>query len=75
MLPAPLLLERRYENVVQIRCLYEGVTVDEMLEGWEKMLPHKMEEWKLQRDKVGSMETCEVLRWTLGVGCAQGKVP
>ena len=30
---ATRLLLRRYENIVQIRCLLEGVGVEEMLEG------------------------------------------
>lgn len=42
----------RYENIIQIRCLLEGVSVDEMLNTWEHMLPAKMAEWKLQRAEV-----------------------
>ena len=46
------LLYHRYENIVQIRCLFEGIAVEEMLLGWEKMLPEKMEAWKLDRSEV-----------------------
>lgn len=42
----------RYENVVQIRCLYEGVTVQEMLDHWHDMLPARMHQWDLDRNKV-----------------------
>lgn len=42
----------RYENIVQIRCLYEGVTVDEMLQFWHDILPQKMQQWGLDRGKV-----------------------
>jgi len=42
-----------YENIVQIRCLYEGVTVEEMLESWQDMLPARMQEWALDRGSVG----------------------
>jgi hypothetical protein len=42
----------RYENIVQIRCLLEGVTPDQMLDSWHDMLPHKMKEWQLDRQEV-----------------------
>lgn len=42
----------RYENIVQIRCLYEGITVQDMLDTWHKMLPKKMKEWGLDRQQV-----------------------
>ncbi|GAX82676.1 hypothetical protein CEUSTIGMA_g10102.t1 [Chlamydomonas eustigma] len=45
-------IETGYENVVQIRCLYEGVTVLKMLECWEHMLPQKMKEWQLDRAEL-----------------------
>ncbi|GLC38636.1 hypothetical protein PLESTB_000454800 [Pleodorina starrii] len=45
-------VETGYENVVQIRCLYEGVSVDEMLAGWEKMLPARMSQWGLNRAEM-----------------------
>jgi len=46
----------RYENIVQIRCLYEGVTVQDMLDNWHDMLPAKMKEWGLDRQKVSSCQ-------------------
>lgn len=42
-----------YENIVQIRCLYDGVSVEEMLEGWDRVLPETMKKWELDRSKVG----------------------
>jgi hypothetical protein len=47
-------IPHRYENVVQIRCLYEGVTVEQMLASWHDMLPAKMKEWGLQRGEVST---------------------
>lgn len=49
----------RYENIVQIRCLYEGVTVQDMLDNWHDMLPAKMKEWGLDRQKVSSCQLVE----------------
>lgn len=43
----------RYENIVQIRCLLEGVTVEDMLQHWHEMLPQHMEKWQLDRQEVG----------------------
>lgn len=43
----------RYENIVQIRCLLEGVSVEEMLEDWSRLLPVHMEKWSLDRAEVG----------------------
>lgn len=44
----------RYENVVQVRCLYEGVSVEDMLSSWGELLPVCMQRWGLQRDEVSS---------------------
>lgn len=45
-------IETGYENIVQIRCLLEGMEVDEMLEGWSTILPAKMKEWQLERQPL-----------------------
>ena len=45
-------VETGYENVVQVRCLLEGVTADDMLESWGTLLPSKMDEWRLDRDTL-----------------------
>ncbi|GIL77630.1 hypothetical protein Vretifemale_7132, partial [Volvox reticuliferus] len=45
-------VETGYENIVQIRCLYEGVSVDEMLASWETMLPARMAQWGLNRAEM-----------------------
>lgn len=42
---------------MQIRCLYEGLTVEQMLTSWHDMLPAKMKEWGLERSKVGTPRT------------------
>eukprot|EP00879_Flechtneria_rotunda_P021016 GHRR01022138.1.p1 GENE.GHRR01022138.1~~GHRR01022138.1.p1 ORF type:complete len:258 (+),score=81.19 GHRR01022138.1:393-1166(+) len=48
-------VETGYENVVQIRCLYEGTSVDEMLQSWHVLLPKKMDEWQLDRSELVHM--------------------
>jgi hypothetical protein len=49
----------RYENIVQIRCLYEGVAVDDMLASWNsKILPQYMEKWQLDRQEVRGERGC-----------------
>lgn len=45
-------VETGYENIVQIRCLYEGTSVEDMLANWATMLPAKMDEWKLDRAEM-----------------------
>jgi phosphoglycolate phosphatase-like HAD superfamily hydrolase len=42
-------VETGYENIVQIRCLLEGVRPQDMLENWSAMLPECMDEWNLDR--------------------------
>lgn len=53
----------RYENIVQIRALYEGVSVDDMLSSWEHLLPAKMAEWGLQRGDVRECVCLCVCGW------------
>lgn len=43
----------RYENIVQIRCLLEGVEPEDMLQSWHAMLPEYMQRWGLDRAEVG----------------------
>jgi hypothetical protein len=50
--PHHLFCARRYENIVQIRCLLEGAGVDEMLDTWDSMLPAAMARWGLQRQPL-----------------------
>lgn len=45
-------VETGYENIVQIRCLLEGVSPEEMLENWSTMLPEYMEKWNLNRTQL-----------------------
>ncbi|GBF95946.1 hypothetical protein Rsub_08069 [Raphidocelis subcapitata] len=46
-------VETGYENVVQIRALYEGTGVEEMLAGWHAgMLAGMMERWQLDRGEL-----------------------
>lgn len=42
-------VETGYENIVQIRCLLEGINVEDMLENWSTMLPEYMQKWQLDR--------------------------
>jgi len=42
-------VETGYENIVQIRCLLEGITVDNMLNNWITLLPYYMTKWQLDR--------------------------
>lgn len=42
----------RYETIVQVRCLLEGVEVQDMLDNWGTLLPHYMEHWSLDRGEV-----------------------
>lgn len=59
----------RYENIVQIRCLYEGITVQDMLDTWHKMLPKKMKEWGLDRQQVRPLCLFCVLLVMAAAGC------
>ena len=48
----------RYENIVQIRCLLEGVDPDEMLLHWHDMLPQYMQRWQLDRAEASAVARC-----------------
>jgi len=45
-------VETGYENIVQVRCLLEGVTPDDMLANWSTMLPEYMKKWDLDRQAL-----------------------
>ena len=45
-------VETGYENVVQVRCLLEGVTPADILENWSTMLPEYMTKWELDRSSL-----------------------
>ena len=47
-------IETGYENLVQVRCLVEGVRAEEMLADWPGMLAARMADWKLDRADVSS---------------------
>ena len=42
----------RYENLVQVRCLLEGVSEDDILQHWHTILPESMQRWQLDRQEV-----------------------
>jgi hypothetical protein len=42
----------RYENIVQIRCLLEGIPAEEILRDWHNLLPRQMSTWGLERGEV-----------------------
>ena len=45
-------VETGYENVVQIRLLLEGTSVEEMLASWHELLPAAMVKWRLEREPL-----------------------
>lgn len=45
-------VETGYENVVQIRALYDGVEVDDMLANWHTMLPELMKHMGHERSEL-----------------------
>lgn len=45
-------VETGYENIVQIRCLLEGVDPQDMLQRWHSILPEHMQRWKLDRAEL-----------------------
>ncbi|KAL4452021.1 hypothetical protein ABPG75_007683 [Micractinium tetrahymenae] len=45
-------VETGYENIVQIRCLLEGVQPEEMLKSWHELLPEYMQRWGLVRSEL-----------------------
>ncbi|KAL6764717.1 hypothetical protein V8C86DRAFT_2468849 [Haematococcus lacustris] len=45
-------VETGYENVIMIRCLYEGTSCEDMLANWDQMLPQRMKEWKCDRSEL-----------------------
>ena len=47
-----LWLACRYENLVQVRCLLEGVGEDDILQHWHTILPDSMQRWQLDRQEV-----------------------
>ena len=48
-------MECRYENLIQVRCLLEGVEVEDILDNWHAILPEYMEKWGLERKEVGEI--------------------
>ncbi|KAK9800246.1 hypothetical protein WJX73_005837 [Symbiochloris irregularis] len=45
-------VETGYENLVQIRCLLEGVSPDKILNDWHTVLPEYMQKWGVERAKL-----------------------
>ena len=44
----------RYENIVQIRCLLEDISTDEILSNWSELLQKFMHQWQLDRAEVST---------------------
>lgn len=42
----------RYENLIQVRCLLEGISTDDILNNWHRLLPEYMDKWKQSRKEV-----------------------
>ena len=51
----------RYENLVQVRCLLEGVSEDDILQHWHTILPDSMQRWNLDRQEV--RRSCPAVKW------------
>ncbi|KAK9839422.1 hypothetical protein WJX81_001239 [Elliptochloris bilobata] len=45
-------VETGYENLVQVRCLLEGVEPQDILTNWHALLPEYMQKWDLQRSEL-----------------------
>ncbi|CAL5223568.1 g6103 [Coccomyxa viridis] len=45
-------VETGYENLVQVRCLLEGVSEDDILQHWHTILPESMQRWQLDRQEL-----------------------
>jgi hypothetical protein len=46
---------------VQVRCLLEGVPVDDILADWHGLLQEYMQRWQLDRSKVASAYVDDVI--------------
>lgn len=47
----------RYENIVQVRSLLEGESVDNILENWHSILSDLMQKWDLDRSQASLLKT------------------
>ena len=47
----------RYENLVQVRCLLEGMSEADILHNWQTILPDSMQRWHLDRQEVRRLST------------------
>ena len=47
----------RYENIVQVRSLLEGESVDNILENWHSILSDLMQKWDLDRSQASLLRT------------------
>ncbi|EIE27437.1 hypothetical protein COCSUDRAFT_26736 [Coccomyxa subellipsoidea C-169] len=45
-------VETGYENLVQIRCLLEGDSEEDILNNWHTILPDRMARWQLDRSEL-----------------------
>lgn len=52
------LLPARYENLIQVRCLLEGVHPNDILQSWHTILPEYMDKWKQSRKEVPYAVAC-----------------
>ncbi len=55
------LLIARYENLIQVRCLLEGVASDDILQNWHTILPECMDKWRQSRKEVPFTLCCILL--------------
>ncbi|DBA77981.1 TPA: hypothetical protein ACH3X1_009137 [Trebouxia sp. C0004] len=45
-------IETGYENLIQVRCLLEGVASNDILQKWHTILPEYMEKWNQSRKEL-----------------------
>lgn len=45
-------IETGYENLIQVRCLLEGASPDDILANWHTILPEHMDKWKQNRTEL-----------------------
>ncbi|KAL3135304.1 hypothetical protein ABBQ32_007501 [Trebouxia sp. C0010 RCD-2024] len=45
-------IETGYENLIQVRCLLEGISTDDILNKWHILLPEYMDKWQQSRKEL-----------------------
>ena len=45
----------RYENLIQVRCLLDGMSTEDILSNWHTILPERMNKWQQTREEVPAL--------------------